>query len=311
MLGYLGPEGTFTHEALISLNLDDTTQAYSSVGECLDAVRAGQVSAGMVPIENSVEGVVTATSDSISNGDPLQIRAEVLLPVVFGLYVRPGTQLADVRHVITHPHAAAQVRHWLAEKLPQAEITEKGSTAAAAQEVSHKDSSYDAAICSTGAGELYGLTAAASGIADNPNAVTRFILVSRPFTPEEPCGHDKTSLVVYLNDDHPGGLMEVLDQFSLRGINLCRIESRPAKDKMGNYHFSIDAEGHVAERRLQEALMGLHRTCRDVVFLGSYARADQVAQSVKESVRDVDFEEADTWMSRILHPGFRGVSPQE
>jgi prephenate dehydratase len=96
--------------------------------------------------------------------------------------------------------------------------------------------------------------------------------------------------------------MEVLEQFSLRGINLCRIESRPTKDKIGNYHFSIDAEGHIAERRLQEALMGLHRTCREVLFLGSYPRADHVPQVVNDGVRDGDFEEADTWMFTILNP---------
>ncbi|MCL1906566.1 MAG: prephenate dehydratase [Propionibacteriaceae bacterium] len=302
MLGYLGPEGTFTHEALLTLGLDSETQPFPSVTSCLDAVRAGHVEAGIVPIENSIEGIVTATSDSLSAGELLQIRAEILLPVVFGLYSRPGTSMNDVRHIVTHPHAAAQVRQWLAENLPDAEVTEKGSTAAAAEQVSHLDSPYDAAICSSAAGELYGLKALASGVADNPNAVTRFILVARPFPPEPPCGHDKTSLVVHLNEDHPGGLMEVLEQFSLRGINLCRIESRPTKDKIGNYHFSIDAEGHIAERRLQEALMGLHRTCREVLFLGSYPRADRVPQVVNDGVRDGDFEEADTWMFTILNP---------
>ncbi|MDR0489416.1 MAG: prephenate dehydratase [Propionibacteriaceae bacterium] len=301
MLGYFGPQGTFTHQALLSLDIDEETQPFPSVGACLDAVREGTIRAGLVPIENSVEGGVSATLDALSQGEPLQIMAEVLLPVAFGLFVRPGIKLDQVRSIITHPHAAAQVRGWIAENLPEATIIEQGSTAAAAAEVSHPDSPYDGAICAAVAGTLYGLVSVASEIADNPDAVTRFILVSRPFPPAEPCGYDKTSVTVHLNSDHPGGLMEVLQQFSLRGVNLCRIESRPEKDKIGNYYFSIDAEGHIQERRLQEALMGLHRTCREVGFLGSYPRADKVPQSVDLGMSDTDFAEADTWIFTILN----------
>ena len=300
MLGYFGPQGTFTHQALLSLQIDEETLPFSSVGATLDAVRAGKVRAGLVPIENSVEGGVSATIDNLAQGEPLQIMAEVLLPVTFGLYVRPGTTMADVRKIITHSHAAAQVRGWIAENLPEASVTEQGSTAAAAAEVSNPDSTFDAAVCAAVAGKLYGLVAVASEIADNSEAVTRFILVSKPFKPAEPCGHDKTSVIVHLHSDHPGGLMEILQQFALRGVNLCRIESRPEKDKIGNYYFSIDAEGHIAERRIQEALTGLHRTCRDVGFLGSYPRADKVPQMIEKGVSDDDFAEAGTWLGGIL-----------
>jgi len=300
MLGYFGPPGTFTHQALLSLNIDEETLPFSSVGATLDAVRHSQVRAGLVPIENSVEGGVSATIDNLAQGQPLQIMAEVLLPVTFGLYVRPGTKLEDVSSIITHSHAAAQVRGWVAENLPDATITEQGSTAAAAAEVANPDSMFDGAVCAAVAGKLYGLAAAATEIGDNSEAVTRFILVSKPFAPGPPSGHDKTSVVVHHRSDHPGALMETLQQFALRGINLCRIESRPEKDKMGNYYFSIDAEGHVQERRLQEAIMGLHRTCRELTFLGSYPRADKVPQDIEQGTTDGDFAEANSWLDGIL-----------
>ena len=300
MLGYFGPQGTFTHQALLSLNIDEEAQPYPSVGATLDAVRSGKVRAGLVPIENSVEGGVPATIDNLSQGQLLQIRAEVLLPVSFGLYVRPGTRLEDVRRIITHPHAAAQVRGWIAEHLPGVSVVEQGSTAAGAAEVAREGSTFDGAICAPVAGELYGLVSVASDIADNSDAVTRFVLASLPFPPGQPSGHDKTSVVVHLKADHPGTLMETLQQFALRGVNLCRIESRPEKDRMGNYYFSIDALGHIRERRIQEALAGLHRTCREVIFLGSYPRADKVAHHVHEGTQDADYIDADSWLATIL-----------
>ncbi len=301
MLGYFGPEGTFTHQALLTLSGSEETRPFASVGSALDAARSGEVRASLVPIENSVEGGVSATIDNLAAGEPLTIIAEVLLPVRFGLYVRPGTELAAVRRVITHPHAAAQVRDWLAGHVPLASVTQQGSTAGAAAEVSRADSSYDAAVCAAVAGELYGLEAVASDIADNPDAVTRFVLAARPGEPGSPTGHDKTSLILHLFEDHPGALMEALDQFSLRGVNLCRIESRPEKDHMGNYFFSVDAEGHVRDPRLQEALMGLHRMCRQVTFLGSYPRADGVEPSVRQGASDKDFAQAAAWLEGVLH----------
>ncbi|HOB06050.1 MAG TPA: prephenate dehydratase domain-containing protein, partial [Propionibacteriaceae bacterium] len=143
MLGYFGPAGTFTHQALLSLGLDEEARPYATVPGTLDAVRDGVVRAGLVPIENSVEGGVTATLDNLAVGRPLVIVGEVLLPVQFGLYVRPGVALADIRKVLTHPHAAAQTRGWIAAHLPHAEVTEGGSTAAAAAEVAKPDSAYD------------------------------------------------------------------------------------------------------------------------------------------------------------------------
>lgn len=299
MLGYFGPAGTFTHQALQSLGFDEPATAYATVPAALEAVRDGHVRACLVPIENSVEGGVSATLDNLAQGRPLVIVGEVLLAVQFGLYVRPGTPLTAVRRVLTHPHAAAQTRGWLAANLPGAEVTEGGSTAAAAAEVANPESSFDAAVCAAVAGEMYGLHAAASEIADNPGAVTRFILVSKPCPPPAPTGHDKTTLIAYMREDHSGALLEILEQFASRGVNLCRIESRPTKDGLGNYCFSIDAEGHLADSRIAETLMGLHRTCKRVDYLGSYPRADLVEATVPKGHRESDYAKAHAWLRTL------------
>ncbi len=299
MLGYFGPEGTFTHQALLSLALDEESLPFPSVAATLDAVRDGVVRAGLVPIENSIEGGVSATLDNLAAGKPLVITGEVLLHVQFGLYGRAGTDLADVRKVVTHPHAAAQVRSWLATHVPAATVTERGSTAGAARDVAAEGSSFDAAVCARVAGEMYGLVPLASDIADNPDAVTRFILVGRPAAPAERTGHDKTSLVAYMREDRSGALLEILEQFASRGVNLCRIESRPTKERLGSYCFAIDAEGHLSDARMAEALMGLHRICKRVDFLGSYPRADKVEPTVEKGFRESDYEKAADWLGGL------------
>ena len=308
MLGYFGPKGTFTHQALLSLADDPRfggaiaqARPYPSVMAALAAVRDGEADAVMVPIENSVEGGVSATLDNLGNpaATALQIVAEVLVNVTFDLAVRPGTALADVRQVITHPHAAAQTRAWLAATLPQATVIERGSTAGAAQTVADPASGFDAAICAPVATQLYGLTALAHDIADTEAAVTRFVLVTRRGPSPAPTGHDKTTLVAYLQADRAGALLEILQQLAVRGVNLCRIESRPTKTTLGSYCFSIDAEGHIQDARLAEALMGLRRVCQNVVFLGSYPRADGVTPQVPPGAHDSDYATAAAWLAGL------------
>lgn len=302
--GYFGPEGTFTHQALLTVPGADAVELtpYATVGACLDGVRTGQVEAGLVPIENSVEGGVSVTLDDLTYGDPLMISREVLLPVQFTLFVRPGTALTDVRRVLTHPHAAAQCRDWLAANVPQAAITTDGSTAAAAAAVADPDSGYDAAVCSRIAGELHGLEALADGIADNTAAVTRFILVSRPGRVGPATGADKTSLVLFMRADHSGALLELLEQFASRGVNLCRIESRPTKTQLGSYCFAIDVEGHIDDARLAEALMGLHRVSARVIFLGSFPRADAGEPDILAGTSNADYTAAQQWLDQLRNP---------
>jgi len=180
-----------------------------------------------------------------------------------------------------------------------ATVTERGSTAGAAKEVAAPESAFDAAVCAAVAGEMYGLEPLASDIADNPDAVTRFILVGRPAAPAARTGHDKTSLVAYMREDRSGALLEILEQFASRGVNLCRIESRPTRERLGSYCFAIDAEGHLSDARMAEALMGLHRICKRVDFLGSYPRADKVEPTVEKGFRESDYEKASTWLSAL------------
>ena len=302
--GYYGPPGTFTHQALLSISDPSSPEPvpYATVAGVLDAVRAGEVTAGLVPIENSVEGGVSATLDNLTYGEPLVITREVVLPVQFTLFVRPGTRIEDVRNVLTHPHAAAQCRSWLAANLPGALVTEGGSTAAAAAEVAEPTSRFDAAVCARIAGEMNDLAAVADGIADNPDAVTRFVLVRKPGPVGAPTGADKTTMVLFMREDHPGALLEILEQYASRGVNLCRIESRPTKRILGDYCFSVDAEGHVDDARLAEALMGLHRICADVVFLGSYPRADGTEPVIRSGTSNSAYAEAAAWLERLRHP---------
>ena len=302
MFGYFGPAGTFTHQALLSFHTDEA-RPYATVAAALDGVRSGEVEAALVPIENSVEGGVSATLDNLADGERLMIVREVLLPVQFGLYARPGTTLADVRRIVTHPHAHAQTRDWVRLNAPQAIVTEGGSTAAAAAEVGDETSRHDGAICADVAGQMYGLDALATGIADNPDAVTRFVLVARQGAPSQPTGADKTTLVAYMREDHPGSLQEILDQFAVRGVNLCRIESRPTKTTLGSYCFSIDAEGHVLDARMADALKGLHRVCKQVVFLGSYARADRVKPRIPAGFHDDEYAAAEDWLAELQASG--------
>lgn len=299
MLGYFGPAGTFTHQALRRLT-DAEAVPFATVPGVLDAVRSGEVDAGLVPIENSVEGGVTATLDNLASGQRLTIVEEVIMPVAFVLAVRPGTELGGVRRILTHPHAHAQTRDWVAAHLPGAVVTEGGSTAAAAAEVADPNSKYDGAICAAVAADLYGLSAAASDIADNPDAVTRFVLVRQPGETPEPTGADKTTLVAYMHTDRSGALLEILEQFAMRGVNLTRIESRPTKKAYGEYCFSIDAEGHIGEPRMRGTLKGLHRVCRQVTFLGSYPRADGVRPKIARGFTASDYDAAEHWMDDLL-----------
>jgi prephenate dehydratase len=268
----------------------------------LDAVRSGDADRAVVPIENSVEGSVPVTLDELAQGEPLMIMHEVTVPVAFSLLARPGTSLADVRTVATHPHAAAQTRGWVARHLPGAEVVHTTSTSAAAAALSRQattDPPWEAAISAPLAAAHYALEVLAEGIGDNPEAVTRFVAVSRPGPPAPPTGRDKTSLVAFMREDHPGALLEILEQLTTRGVNMTRIESRPTGHALGDYCFSIDAEGHIADRRVAEALMGLRRVCADVRFLGSYERHDGKAPRIRAGTTDEEFERAAEWLAAL------------
>ncbi|WP_228976302.1 prephenate dehydratase [Streptomyces sp. DH12] len=300
---YLGPEGTFTEAALRTLPEAATRELVPmvSVPAALDAVRNGEAAAALVPIENSVEGGVTATLDELASGEPLMIYREVLLPIAFALLVRPGTALTDVKTVTGHPVAQPQVRNWLRRHLPEAVWESAASNADGARLV--QEGRHDAAFAGAFAAATYGLEALVEDIHDAANAETRFVLVGRPARPSAPTGADKTSMVLWLRDDHPGALLELLQEFAVRGVNLMLIQSRPTGAGIGNYCFAVDAEGHVADRRMGEALMGLKRICPKVRFLGSYPRAGVSAADVRAlrpGTTDSDFTAAADWLTRCM-----------
>ncbi|HET8717946.1 MAG TPA: prephenate dehydratase [Nocardioidaceae bacterium] len=302
---YLGPEGTFTEQALRSLPAAEKAelQPCPTVTVALDAVRSGEADGAVVPIENSVEGSVPVTLDELATGEPLMITREMTVPIAFSLLAPRGTAREDIRRVGTHPHAAAQTRRWVALHLPGVEVVHTTSTAQAAAALSLPDPPWQAAISAPVAAEHYRLAELARGIGDNPDAITRFVLVSRPGPPAPTTGADKTSLVAFMREDHPGALLEILEQLTMRGVNLTRIESRPTGAALGNYCFSIDCEGHVADARVGEALMGLRRVCADVRFLGSYERHDGVAPEVRFGTSDAEFKDASAWLARLRDGG--------
>ena len=209
-LAYLGPQGTFSESAALAVANQETLYPYSTVDSALDAVRRERVSGAVVPIENSVEGSVSATLDALAEGDSLVISKEIVLPVRFALLVKQQLQLDEIRQVSTHPHAQAQCRGWLASHLPAANILPAASTAEAASSLQKGTSNTDAVIASARAAEIHNLKILVDDIGDNREATTRFVLVTKPGKLSEVTGSDKTSLVLYMRDNHPGALLEIL-----------------------------------------------------------------------------------------------------
>ncbi len=270
---YLGPEGTFSEQAARDLAAGDADidlVAAPGVTDAIAAVRSGAAVAAVVPLENSIEGSVALTQDELTHGEPVVITAEAFVPVSFDLLTRPGTGLADVRSVGSHPHGHAQVRDWLAEHLPTARRVETGSTAAAAAAVAAGE--LDAAASAPVAGPRYGLQAIATDIGARRDAVTRFVRLARPTAAPPRTGNDRTSLILSVANT-PGSLLAVLTEFAVRGINLTRLESRPTRELLGEYVFLVDADGHITDRAMGDTVAALVRRGELQRFLGSYPRA--------------------------------------
>jgi prephenate dehydratase len=298
---YLGPEGTFSEQALKTVPAADrgVLEPARSVPEALDALRSGDADAALVPLENSIGGQVGVTLDELASGEPLMITREVVLPVQFVLAARENKAVDSIRSVAAHPQAAAQCRKWLRDHAPGAAVVDVLSNATAA--VSAAQGEFDAAVCAEIGATRYRLHVLAKDIADNPDAVTRFALVSRPGPPPPPTGDDLTTLAVYIAHDRVGALLAVLTELSVRGVNMTRIESRPTGERLGRYVFFLDCGGHVADAQMGEALQGLRRICADVRFLGSYPRAPHGDPPPRRApgLADEDFADASAWLARI------------
>ena len=298
-LAYLGPAGTFTEQALFTqpdLAALDHFLA-PSIFDVLRRVSAGEATLGFAAIENSIEGGVNITQDTLTFEADLLIQREVVISVQLNLLVPSGMSLSDVQQVVSFPHAVAQCRGWLREHLPEAAVDASNSTADAARRVAEENDGHTAAIAPGRAADVYGLEVLAQDIEDHPENQTRFVLVAADGIPA-PTGHDKTSVVVFQRADRPGTLLGILQEFAARSINLTRLESRPTRQGLGDYCFVIDLEGHVANELVADCLRNLHMKHGRVKFLGSYPAAGSHGDEVRSEASAAS-QAADAWLADL------------
>ncbi len=298
---YLGPRGTFTEAALAQVPeaVGQSWRSVNNVGEALEDVISGRSDGAVIAIENSIEGGVSVAQDALATMPGLRIVGEYLVNVNFVLVARRGTKLEDVKVVNAHPVAYAQCHNWMNATLPDHGHIPATSNVAAASALFETELA-DAAIAPPGIVDSYDVDVLAELIGDNPNAVTRFLHVSRTTQIPEPTGADKTSLVAELPVDRAGALLELLQQFSTRGVNMSLIESRPIGDALGRYRFIIDADGHITDERVADALLGVRRFSPGVMFLGSYPRADKSPIVFDPKYSDEVFADAREWLHGLL-----------
>ena len=297
-IGYLGPPGTFTEQAVHSQpDLGRMRhRPLGSIAEVLGAVAGGEVDLGLVAIENMIEGSVTATIDALAFDTDLLIQREIVMGVNLNLLVRPGGRLDQIERISSYPVAYAQCRSYLSQHFPGVPFRAANSTADAARELAEGDDAGTAVIATRRSAEVYGLEVLAAGIEDRPKNQTRFVLVGADgITP--PSGHDKTSMLIYQRTDAPGSLIGILQEFAARAINLTSLQSRPTKAGLGHYCFLVDCEGHVADELVADALRNLMMKTARVKFLGSYPSAygsDQ--EQIADRARVV---EAEAWVESL------------
>ena len=299
-VGFLGPLGTFTEQALKTQ--PDLAAAqhvlFRTMPDVLDAVDTGEIDLGFVAIENSIEGTVNLSQDELAFNHDLLIQREVVLDIEHCLMAKPGTALADVKVVSSIPVASAQCHAFLRNQVGQAELRAANSTAEAARMVAEDSGTGMAAVAPRASAELYGLDVLAADIADHPGNQTRFVVVARDGVPA-PTGHDVTALVIYQRADEPGSLISILQEFAARRINLNNLLSRPTKaGGLGDYCFVIYAEGHLADELMADALRSLHSKQGRVKFLGSYPAAGTHAESARVNA-DARWREADDWVQSL------------
>lgn len=277
-VAYLGPRGTFTEDALMEAAAGAEVEALpaASVYAAIVAVEAGEAERAFVPFENSIEGPVRATLDTLAfDAEGVVIVGEHDLSVSQSLIAREDLPLADIETVLSHPQGTAQCARFLRENLPAASVRTVESTAEAVRIVSESDQPW-AALGAASAAGLYGCTVLRDGVEDEPDNVTRFVWIAPEGTVPEGAGPWRTTLVfAELGEDKPGALVEALGAFSERGVNLTRIESRPRRRGLGRYMFFVDCEGAVADSAVAAAVGDLRRKAESVRILGSYPTASQ------------------------------------
>ena len=299
-VGFFGPFGTFTEQAVRSqpdLGAAELV-AYRTVPDVLDAVAAGTVDLGVVPIENSIEGTVNFTQDALSFDYDLLIQREIVLDIEHCLVGLSGSRLSDITTVLSIPVATAQCHRFLREELPDAEVRAANSTADAAKSVASAADPHIAAVAPRNAAELYGLAVLATDIADHSGNQTRFVVVGRDGVPA-PTGHDVTGIVVYQRADEPGSLISILQEFAARRVNITHLLSRPTKaGGLGDYCFVMYLDGHIADELVADALRALHAKQGGVKFLGSYPAHSPHSHTAREHA-DIRWQQADDWIEQL------------
>jgi prephenate dehydratase len=301
IIGYLGPEGTFTQQALLA-QADLATKTHTpfrTVPDVLEAVENGLVDFGFVPIENSIEGTVNYTQDALVFDHELLIQREAVLDIELCLVAKAGVTLEQIQQVYSMPVATAQCHGFLRKICNSAEIRVSNSTAEAAKIVGESPlSDMIAAVAPRNAATLYGLNVLAENIADEAGNQTRFVLVAKEGIPA-PTGNDRTAIVVFQRADEPGSLLSILQEFAARRINLSQLISRPTKKGgLGDYCFIMYVDGHIKDELVSDALRDLHAKQGDVKFMGSYPAAVQYSHTTREHA-DARWREADDWITAL------------
>lgn len=302
-IGYMGPHGTFTEAALATQ--PDLSQCTGvpliSVPEVLSALDDGAVDYGFVPVENAIEGAVNVTQDALAFDFDFLIQREVVVNVQLDLMALPGTATADdltaIHTVLSFPVAIAQCRAFLHTQLPDAQIEAATSTALAAQRIGDEQLAGVAAIASPTAAEIYGLETVVAGIEDHRENQTRFLLLAKGQVPPA-SGNDKTSIVVFQQQNEPGSLLGILMEFEARRLDLSRLESRPTRRGLGEYCFLLDFEGHISDEVVADCLRALKMKQRDVKFLGSFPAANGNS-SGRERVSEEAWTSSDDWLKSL------------
>jgi prephenate dehydratase len=267
MIAYLGPPGTWSEAAALAFDgTDATLLPLASIPAVVSAVETRLADVGILPIENSLEGAVSATLDLLIHETDLQIAAEVVVPIRHMLLVNRGTTLADIRVLRSHPQALAQCRRFIERVLPKVSTAAALSTTAAVEEI--LDNATAAAISTPRAAELYPVELLARDIQDKHTNETRFVVLAAQDA--APTGNDKTSICFSIRQNTPGSLVAVLDEFASRNINLAKLESRPARERLGLYIFLCDLEGHRADPHVAEALACVAAKTEWLKLFGSY-----------------------------------------
>lgn len=273
-IGYLGPVGTFSEDAgiiyLKKINKTAKLIPYSTIHDVLYAVSHNKIDEGIVPIENSIEGTIGIVPDMLAGEVNLKIRNEIAVPIHNILMAKKKIKLKSIKEIVSHPQPIEQSRTWLRKNVPQAKISLAYSTSQAAYQVALSQKEDIAAIASQNSARLYKLKIIAKNVTEYRDNVTRFVVLSK--TDNKPTGKDKTSIVFSIVSDKPGGLYAILGEFSLRNINLTKIESRPSKKALGDYFFFADMDGHRSDSKVKDALADIQGKVSFLKILGSYPK---------------------------------------